>query len=388
MPKGYGTSADILTRTRDGQDLNAIWQAYQDALAEFNATRQPLISLLASPVDQIIEDVVQPGQERFEEATEFGVPVSIRPMPQLQSRAYPFKWYDTRAGYSFQFLAGGVNGTQGATAAQLDAILNQVMEADNQLQFDLVMKALFNSANRTAQVNGNPYTVTALYNGDGMYIPPFKGQTFDPNTHTHYLATGLADQLYFDPQDVIDAATHVEHHGFTRANGYNILILMNPTDAAQGPVKFRRGVEFDNGAATNNLVESLYDFIPSAGQNTTLLLPPGYTLQGSLAPNTFAGLEVVGSWGPYLIIQDYQIPLGNMVAVATQGQNSSTNVVGIREHENPSLRGVVLRPGNNANYPLIDSYYIRGIGTGVRQRGAAAIMQLGSSYSTPSTMTW
>lgn len=385
MAKGYGASGDILTRTRDGQDLNAIWQSYQDALADFNATRQPLINLLASPVDSIIEDVVQPGQEKFEEATEFGIPVSIRPQPTVTQRAYPFKWYDTRSGYTFQFLAGGPNGTGGATAQQLDAIMNQVMEADNQLQFELVMKALFNSANRTAGINGTPYTVTALYNGDGAYIPPFKGQTFNGATHTHYLGSGVAGQLYFDPQDILDLAGTVEHHGFTRSNGYNILILMNPADAAAGPAKYVRNTAFNNGVGS---VTSLYDFIPSQGQNTTLMLPPGYTLQGGMAPNQFAGLEVLGSWGPYLIVQDYQIPVGYMAAIATQGQSTATAVVGIREHDNPGLRGLVLRPGNNNAYPLIDSFYIRGMGTGVRQRGAAALMQLGTTYTTPTSMAW
>lgn len=385
MAKGYSTSGDILTRTRDGQDLNQIWQAYQDALAAFNETRQPLINLLASPVDNIIEDVVQPGQEKFEEATEFGIPVSIRPQPKVTQRAYPFKWYDTRAGYTFQFLAGGPGGTQGATSQQLDNIMNQVMEADNQLQFELVMKALFNSANRTASINTLPYTVTALYNGDGAYIPPFKGQTFNGATHTHYLGSG-AGTTKFDPQDFLDLAGTVEHHGFTRSAGYNIIILMNPADAATTVQTFRRGVDFNNGAAT---VSSLYDFIPAQGQNTTLMLPPGYTLSGGMAPNQFAGLEVLGSWGPYLIVQDYQIPVGYMAAIATQGQSTATNVVGIREHENAGLRGLVLRPGNNNAYPLIDSYYIRGMGTGVRQRGAAALMQVGvASYTTPASMAW
>ena len=142
MAKGYGASGDILTRTRDGQDLNAIWQKYNDLLAQFNAARQPLIDLLSFTTTNIIEDVVAPGQEKFERATEFGIPQAIRPAPAPVARAYPFDWYDTRSGYTFQFLAGGPGQSSGASSAQLDTILNQVMEADNSLQFDLVMKAL------------------------------------------------------------------------------------------------------------------------------------------------------------------------------------------------------------------------------------------------------
>ena len=83
-----------------------------------------------------------------------------------------------------------------------------------------------------------------------------------------------------------------------------------------------------------------------------------------------------------------QIPSGYFVAVATRGTNTSTNVVGIREHANPALRGLVLKPGNRESYPLIDSYYIRGLGTGVGPRGAAAIMHNASTYAVPAAFAW
>lgn len=381
MAKGYSTSGDILTRTRDGQDLNEIWRLYQEGLAAFNAQRQPLIDLLSFTVDNVIEDVVQPGQEKFEEATEFGIPTGIRPAPQPTARAYPFKWYDTRAAYTFQFLAGGPSNSAGASSQQLDAILNTVMEADNQLQFELVMKALFNNVNRDTLIDGATYKVPALYNADGSYIPPFEGNTFDGSTHTHYMATGSTQAHIFDPTDVQDAATTVEHHGYTRAMGYNVLILMNPADALATVATWERGTTYGGELST-------YDFIPSAGQNLVVQLPPGFTLVGGLPPNRFAGLDVAGSWGPYLIVTHGNIPSGYFAAVATRGTNTNTNVVGIREAANPGLRGLVLRPGNNQNYPLIDSYYIRGLGTGVGPRGAAAIMFNGAAYAVPAAYAW
>lgn len=381
MAKGYNTSGDILTRTRDGQDLNAIWQQYQEMLDLFNAQRQPLIDLLSFSTNQIIEEVVQPGQEEFEEATEFGIPTGIRPAPAPTSRAYPFKWYDTRAAYTFQFLAGGPTNTTGASQAQLDAILSQVMEADNNLQFKQVMRAIFNSVNRNTIIDGINYTVTALYNADGSFIPPYQGVDFTPTTHTHYLATGSAQAHIFDPGDVMTAAGHVEHHGYDRGSGYNILLVMNLADAQATIANWQRGVSFGG-------VNSIYDFIPSAGQNLVVQLPPGFTLVGGLPPNSFAGLNVLGSWGPYLVVTHGQIPAGYFVAVATRGTSTQTNVVGIREHALPGLRGLVLRPGNTANYPLIDSYYIRGLGTGVGPRGAAAIMQNAAAYTVPSVFAW
>src|SRR5688572_32046910 len=175
MAKGYSSSADVLTRTRDGQDLNAIWATYTATLSEYNATRQPLIDLLSAPVTSVIEDITTPGTESFEEASEYGIPSSIRPAPVTTQRAYPFKWYDLRQGYTWQFLIN-------AASAQLDAVLDMALEASNRLEFEQVMKALFNNANRTASVSGTPYTVVALYNNDGTVPPAYKGQTF-PGSH-------------------------------------------------------------------------------------------------------------------------------------------------------------------------------------------------------------
>lgn len=384
MAKGYSAKADILTRTRDGQDLNALWDQYQEALDNFNSARQPLIDLLASPADGIVDEVGQPGQERFELQSEFGIAQSIRPAISVASRAYPFDWYDLRQGYTWRFLAK-------ATQRQIDMVLQHALEAENALVFEQVMKSLFNNANRTATLDGiaTPFTVVALYNADGTVPPPWMGQTFT-GSHTHYLSTGAnAGQVAFDPQDFTDLAATIEHHGFTRSRGYNIIFLMNPADANASVVKYVRNQTFVSGGATT--VTSLYDFIPTQASNMSLLLPPGYQLVGGLAPNSFAGLEVVGTWGPYLFIGDYNIPSGYVVAAATQGSSTDLNVIGIREDEDPNLQGLILKPGNNNNYPLIDSHFIRGIGAGVRQRGAAAIMKLdasGGAYTVPASMAW
>lgn len=382
MARGYSAKADILTRTRDGQDLNAIWDLYQGALDQFNAARQPLVDLLSSRVTGIVDEAGAPGTERFELATEFGVPVSIRPTPSVVSRAYPFAWYDLRQGYTWRYLTK-------ATSRQTDMVLQQALEAENALVFEQTMKALFNNVNRSTVIDGfsTPFTVVALYNADGSYIPPYKGLTF-AGSHNHYLSSGVnVGQTAFDPQDFLDLAGTIEHHGFTRSAGYNIVFFMNPADAATSVVKYVRNTVFVSGGATT--VTSLYDFIPPAAQNQTLLLPPGFTLNGGLPPDTFAGLDVVGSWGPYLIAQDYQIPAGYMFAGATAGNNSQLAIVGIREDEDTNLQGLILKPGNNNNYPLIDSYFIRGIGAGVRQRGAAAVMQLSqSAYAVPASMVW
>ncbi len=367
MGKGFQAKADVLNQTVDGVNINDLWDQFGELLDQWNQTRNTMINLLSVTHDGLIMDVAMPGTERFQEATEFGVPTKIRPAVSYVQRALPFKFYDLGTGYSWQYLMK-------APASQIQAVANMALEADNALQYELVMKALFQNTNRTADVNGVPYTVAALYNADGAIPPTYKNQTFS-GTHNHYITSGAAT---LDPQDVLDLARTVEHHGYTEAMGYNIVFFINPNQA-DVVRSWRRGV-----TAANSVV-SLYDFIPPQGSE--FLLPVGWDLaSGSMPGRQFGGMDVVGKWGPYLFVQEYQIPDGYVLAAATAGQNSQLNLIGIREHENPAARGLILKPGNNANYPLIESYYIRGMGAGVLQRGGAAIMQITASgtYTVPS----
>jgi hypothetical protein len=377
MAQGYSTSGDILTRTRDGQDLNNIWDQFAAILQTFNAQRTPLVDLLSFSVTNAIEDIIQAGTERFEEATEYGLPKSIKPAPVVTQRAFPFKWYDMRQGYTFQFLAGNGN-TEGATAKQLDAVLQMAMEAENRLEFELTMKALFNSANRTTNLNDIAYTVTALYNADSAFIPPFNGVTFNPATHTHYVSSGAAT---LDSTDLDNLATLLTEHGYDQQSGYTTLMLVNKTES--DVIKtFRRGV------VNNNAVTAVYDFIPATG--TGFLLPVGWEVAaGGQAGNVFAGMNVVGTYGPYLIIEHGNIPSGWMVAAATLGRNTNLGIVGLREHSDQTLKGLVLKPGNTNAYPLIDSVFIKGMGSGVGRRGQAAVMKVtAGAYSVPTQYAW
>lgn len=362
MAKGIHASGDVLTTTRDGQDLNAIWNQYQELLDAWNATRQPLIDLLTFNVDQIIDDVVQGVEEDFEEASEFGQPRAIRPQPTIQQRAYDFKFYDVATRFTFKFLAD-------ATARQVDMAQAQVLEADNRLVFKKVMRRLFNNTNNSTIINNLSYLAKPLYNADGEFIPDYAGTSFNAATHTHYVTSGAAT---IDSGDVENIASLLEEHGYKRSTGFQIVIMVNP---AQAPAirLWRAGQTNNNGAVAT------WDFVPPTGTN--LLLPFGTQLFGTQPAQTFAGFDVVGMYGNYLIIQDSNIPAGYIFAFATQGSQSQVNLIGIREHENTAMRGLILKGGDRNNYPIINSTYIHGFGTGVRTRGAGAVMQITTSGS-------
>jgi hypothetical protein len=362
MPAGYNSSADLLTRTADGFDLNSLWSTYQEVLAQWNAERNRLINFLTFRVTENVEHVpILSGSGDFQEATEYGVPIGHRPEQDYYSFGYDFKWYDLASRFTWQFLAD-------APQSRIDAVANQALEADNRLVYHKVMRRIFRNTNDLATISGNPYNVYTFYNGSGEAPPPYKTNSFASN-HSHFLSSGA---VTIDPGDLETIMEHLFHHGYDATNGYRLVIMANRVETE----KIRL---FERGTAS-----ATYDFIPAQG-TPAFFLPEGMTIQGGQVPNTLNGFKVVGSYGDLTVIEEDMIPAGYVFAFATGGADNLQNPIGIREHANESLRGMRLVKGRTADYPLIDSYYVRGMGTGVRHRGAGVVMQITSngSYAPP-----
>lgn len=359
MAKGYNAQADVLTMAADGRDLNDIWNEFQATVAIQNADRQRIIDLLTFPVTSNIEDVPQFGTEDFEEASEYGVPVGIRPTSTVLSLGYTFKWYDIANRFTWQFLSD-------ATSQRIEAVHQQVLDADNRLVFKEVMRTLFRNTNRTATIKGQNYNVYTFWNADGTVPPAYKTNVFD-GTHTHFRASGGATVVSADLDEIVD---DFKSHGYSAENGSTLFMLANVVET-----NTIRGFRVSTG--------SRYDFIPAQGQ-PGLFLPSTQELFGSQPSANFRGLNVIGSYGPLLIIEEDYCPVGYLVALVSGGDANIQNPIGIREHANTGLRGLRLVKGRDNDYPLIDSYYVRGFGTGVRQRGAGMVMKItAGAYSIP-----
>ena len=84
-------------------------------------------------------------------------------------------------------------------------------------------------------------------------------------------------------------------------------------------------------------------------------------------------------------MEEGYIPAGYMVSIVTGGADNLSNPIGLREHSNPAYRGLKVIPGQRSDYPLIDSFYRRGLGTGIRHRGGLAVMQIkaAGTYQVP-----
>jgi hypothetical protein len=363
----HGTHAvgDIVTTTADGADLNQVWSDYMDLLNQYNGERNNLIDLLTFSVNNPVERVAQPGSGvDFEEASEFGEPVGSRIQPNYWNLAFPFKWYDLSARYTWMYLAD-------ATQAMVDDVANAALEAHGRLRLTKVLKAIFNPTNEAATINGNAYTVYRFYNNDGTTPPDYRTNTF-ANTHTHYFGTNGAT---IDAGDLQDHQDHLNHHGYTRLNGYQQITMVNKAqgDTIRG---FRSAA---NGGA------GLYDFIPAQG-SPGMIIPQTTQVYGQTqVANTYKGLDVIGSYGDALIVQSDWMPAGYIFSFATGGPDNLSNPVGFREHANAGLRGLRLIKGKTPDYPLIDSFWAVGFGCGVRHRGAGVVSQVVASttYTVP-----
>lgn len=167
-----------------------------------------------------------------------------------------------------------------------------------------------------------------------------------------------------DPADVEDLQNTVLHHGYGEDDGATLVLLCNrqESDVIAG---WRAGV----GGAS-------FDFIPS---DTSVPYLTTETLVGSRPPGQFQGLKVSGQYGHALVAPTSLIPAGYMVGVTVGGP---TPVIGLRE--NARFTGLRLIRGSQPEYPIISSYYVHGVGAGVRQRGAAAVMQVtAGAYPSP-----
>lgn len=366
--RGFNEAADAIMRAADGTDLNDFWDEANAAVAARNAQRNRLVDALTFRVTDMAEKVTVPsGGEDFERASEYGLPKAVRTSPgNTFWRGYDFDFYDLAVRFTWMYIAT-------ADIRDLRSQVNTALEADNRLIFSRVMRTLFNPLNGTGIDDDDlPVTVYKFYNGDGEVPPQFGTSTFD-GTHSHYLTTqGVGASATLNPASVDALQTHLDHHGYKMLSGYKKVLWVNPQEAA-----IIRTWRVANGAT--------WDFIPDDTRTGGgVFVPDGSGGRYVGAPQGRVQGQI-GTYGPWHVVEEEYIPAGYLAGIATGGPDNVSNPIGIREHSNPAFRGLKLIPGNRSDYPLIESFYQRGLGTGIRHRGAGAILQVSASatYAVP-----
>lgn len=276
--------------------------------------------------------------------------------------AYDLRDFDAASRWTWKFL-------RDSTAEQVRAVANYALEADNRLTTGTILQRLFDNSKGE---NNFGATIYGLYDGDTMVPPAYLGRNF-ATAHQHYL---VSESDVIDSGDLEIAVRKVTEHGYGMDANSRLLALMNPAQA-EVVSTFKAGVANGTGG-----VLAKHDYIPSAGA-------PAYFSQseivGQVAPESFNGLKVQGSYGDTFIIQSDFIPEGYFAVVATYGPNAQDNVIGFREHPQPQYRGLRTIPGQTPGYPISSAYFQRTFGVGVRRRGQACVTQIKSAgaYEVP-----
>lgn len=358
MAHGYLTSGDVLSKTIDGQPLDNLWRDFRASIDIVNRDKSALTNLLTFQTTLHSESVVQTdATDTFEVASEFGVPVAIRADILPVPLGFPLEWYDTSVRFTEKLLLN-------ATAAQVEAQHANALNAHFRTLHNAILKALLTKtsiSSRPTNEDGTP--IYSLYDGETDSTPPsFAGKTFAAG-HQHYLTSGAAT---VDGQDVADIVRHITEHGYGIGTD-KVIVIVHPNEGEK-----IRG--FRVGAT------SPFDFIPS---ETAPAFLTDLRVQGATPPSTFNGLDVIGSYGPALIVESYYAIAGYLIATATSGPNSPRNPLAFRVHERPGAQGLQMIEGPK-RYPLVESTYTDGFGLGVRHRGASAVMQItAGAWSNP-----
>lgn len=356
----YGTNerSDVMVAAADGTDLNELWREFAATLQLRQSLRNNLSDRFTFDVTEPIDQVVVPSDVDFEVATEYGVPKGIRGGSKF-NRGYDFQFYDLAVRFTWMFLAEADRG-------QLENLHNQALDADNRLIFNKILKTIYNPTNQLGTADNNiPINSYKFYNGDGEVPPPWKSNTF-LGTHTHYTGSNGATLTAANLTTIED---DFYSHGYGVQTGTKLVLYVNRQEG-----KTIRTFKVSGGAP--------YDFIPTEGYGGGVFLPAS---MGAVAVPIDTIPGQIGTYGPWHIVEDIYFPAGYVAALASGGVNNILNPVGMRQHRNPAYQGLKHIPGNNPNYPLIDSYYRRGFGTGIRQRGAGYVMQVvaSTSYTVP-----
>lgn len=362
--RGFNEAADVLFAAADGTDLNDFWDEVQQVVAARNAQRNRLVDQLTFRVDGIAEEVNLPTPTDFEEASEYGLPKAVRTGVSRFWRGYDFKFWDIATRFTWRFIAE-------ADVRQLRQLNNMVLEADNRLIYGRIMKTLFNPVNGNGFSDDNlPVTVYKFYNADGEVPPAYESYTHS-GSHNHYLTTqGVAASATLTPASVERMSLELDHHGYTYLRGFKKVLWVNQQEA--DIIKTWR-------VATG----APWDFIIDANQlGGGIIVPTGTQILGQ-PQGSVPGQ--IGTYGPWHIVQEPAIPAGYLVGLVSGGPDNLGNPIGIREHKNPAYRGLKVFPGNKQGYPLIESYFQRGLGTGIRHRGGGVLLQVtaNASYTIP-----
>jgi len=246
------------------------------------------------------------------------------------------------------------------TIGDLEQVVTACTDADLRDRLAAIRATVFNPTNNLTYkdrfVDNITLPLRSFLNADGAYIPPdYYGNTFDPNTHTHFL--GTSSFVNADVHTLID--TVVEHY-----NSGTVRVNIN--------------------RAQETAVRGFADFLPywdaritpSVNQNNALGTPLDVLNIYNRPIGIFGAAEIwVKPWVP-----------ANYLFAFNTGQQKP-----LKMRVRPTVgvnRGELRIAAQLSAYPLMATYMEREYGIGVYNRQNGACLKTDNSvYSAPSAWT-
>jgi hypothetical protein len=315
-------------------------------------------------MDEISGDLMEPTVERFltwgsnDETTmmdgdEISRPELQKTLVSPTMMGFPLRIRQAAYGVTQLFM-------ETKTLGDLEQVITACTDADLRDRLATIRATLFNPTNNLTYkdrfVDNITLPLRALLNADGTYIPPdYYGNTFNVNTHTHYL--GTSSFVNADLHSLID--TVVEHF-----NSGTVRVYIN--------------------RANETTVRGFADFLPywdaritpSVNQTNALGTPLDVLNIYNRPIGIFGAAEI---WTKPWVAANYAFAFNTLAPKP------------LRIRTRPSAgvdRGQLRIAAQLAMYPLMATYMEREYGIGVfnRQNGACLDM-LHSTYQAPPTWT-
>lgn len=326
MQKGY--------YTKDNIDYNEIWNNILiPGIDRYNEVdKTDLEALFAIWADESISSYMVRSGNTFQKLGEIERPDRWRNLPKGKFQGITEK-FGTGTSMDEDYLKDA----NASDVANFQAdILNQDRE---NIRSILLSVALLSSTD-------------GFYNGayasdEGITMPPKYGTIIHAAGHTHYITAG---KTYLDLDFCADLREHLIHHGYGKVN---LVGLINPADEK----------------AVTKLVLPTATGIKVSNPLTDQVSIEGYITKAG-------GIE----W-----VETAAVPAGYGVVIATNPSVDAQKPIRLIYPTNVSFRGLRIIPGNDASWPIRNSYYSRYLGAKVLHRGAGIVFQLTASgtYTDP-----
>lgn len=324
MPGGYVTVDQI--------DLNEIWYgAIIPAVDTYRSWELPIITSLAMPWGEQIMKYGLSAKNGFQRLAP-----GQRPDRKFVEIATAYPVVD-KTGYG---VGTDLDTLQRSSGKEVSMAFNRPMAEDPEAVLIKFLEVMMTDP-------GTSNAGYGFYNGEfateeKITAPPQYGQqTFSAN-HNHYFTSNTSATL--DLADINEMKATIRHHGYRGS----LAAFINST--------------------TVQVLEDL-----AAWTSTSIIRGP------------ISDMVAVDGFGERFMLQGVtfhvteMVPSNYILMVEVNGAESERPLI---MFEPANMRGLRLHPGNNPNYPIIESFWDRWFGVKVWQRGAGCVLFFGTHSGT------